>query len=87
MITNAQIYQLWREAAEAGDMVQVHICTVALGDENPVTNADSFEDRFGGHGLSAHEQRSIMAIKTRKQAIEICAKVIADAAAQMDPHQ
>lgn len=72
LVTDEQISQLRREAAEAGDLVQVAICDVALGiyDEQKVWVDKAAARRVRG--------------MTADQAREICAKVIADAAAQAE---
>lgn len=81
-ITDAQIRTLRTEARAAGDAVQAHACSVALGDEEPVTDGNAWEDRYGGGGFSRVEARGMMAVKSADQAREMCAKAIRAAAAQ-----
>jgi hypothetical protein len=80
-ITDAQIRTLRDEARAAGDGAQVHICGLALGDEEPVTDADAFEARYGGGGFASWERDAILACETRSAARAECARVIADAVA------
>lgn len=75
-ITSAQIRALRTEAGEAGDSAQVAVCNIALGNEEPVTTAAAWEDRFGGGGHSDSERKAIMAARTTEQAQQICADVI-----------
>lgn len=77
MITDKQIKNLRREAAEAGDLVQVHVCDVALGLEEPIETAEQWEERYGGGGFDASERRAITAVGSQEQAREMCAKAIA----------
>ncbi len=69
-ITNSQISQLRREASSAGDLSQVAICEVALGTYDA--------EKIWIDKAAARRVRGMSAEKAH----EICAKVIADAAAQ-----
>lgn len=82
--TDDQLRALRAEAGEAGDVVQAWICAVALGDEDPLGDAETYECRFGGSGLSRKERASVLAIVSREDAVRECARVIADAAAQAE---
>lgn len=75
-ITDADVRRLRAEAAEHGDDAQVHICSVALGEEKPITTAARFESRYGGGGYSAAERTAIMRIKSQKQAWAACARAL-----------
>lgn len=81
-ITDAQIRTLRVEARAAHDSVQVHVCSVALEEEQPVTDGIAWEERYGGGGFLRHEQLAIMAVKTSEQARAMCAKAIGNASAQ-----
>lgn len=83
-VSDEQITALRQEAAQAGDLAQVHICSVALGDEDPVTTADAFETRYGGGGFDAAETRAMMAVGSAAEARAYCAQIITDAAAMDD---
>lgn len=78
-ITEDQIRALRTEAAQAGDRVQVHICDVALGDEEPVTTVREFKERYGGRGYGRRERAEIMNVTSREQAWDMCAQAIIDA--------
>lgn len=83
-ITTRQIRELRNAAGSASDLVMAHICSVALDEQEPVTTAAAFEDRYGGGGFGRDEQRKIMAIESQEQAWAECERVIADAAAQRE---
>lgn len=76
LITAAQIRAMRNEAQAAGDVVQVHACDVALGEQDPVTTAADYEDRYGGGGLSASDRKEIMAISGVDDAMALCAAAI-----------
>lgn len=78
--TDRQIRALRAEAA--GDLVLVHICAVALGEQEPITTGEEWEERYGGGGFSGHERRAIMAIASQEQAVAECAAAIAAAHAE-----
>lgn len=82
-ITDDQIRQLRDEAAAAGDDVQRIICDIALGEEEPTPTADAWEDRWGGGGFAAWEEREIRSVTSAEDAREVCQRAI-DAARAMD---
>ena len=74
-VTDPDIRALADEAGAHGDLVQRHICRVALGLEEPVTIPEDLEDRYDG-GLRDDERAEIMAIKTPEQARRVCEAAI-----------
>ncbi len=81
-VTETQIRRLRVEARDAGDLGQVHICNIALGELDPVTTADEFESRYGSCGLSASELAVIFTCDSQETAWRACTRVISDAKAQ-----
>lgn len=81
---NAQIRALRDEASAAADIVMVHACGVALGEQSLVVDACQFEERYGGGGLSPRERDQIMAIGSRTDAMVVITKAVNGARA-VDP--
>jgi hypothetical protein len=75
-LTHNMIYALRTEAGAAGDLVIGHACGVAIGDEDPVTTADAWEERYGGGGHSRDERAGVLAIDSPAVARRVCAVAI-----------
>ena len=82
-LTDDMIHELREEAKEHGDDALVHICDVALGNEDPVTTANAFEDRYGGGDMYS-AQRAILACDGAETARAECAAAITSARAMGD---
>ena len=82
-LTDDMIHELREEAGAAGDDALGHICDVALGNEDPVTTANAFEDRYGG-GDMYDAQRAILACDSVETARGQCAAAITSARAMDD---
>lgn len=80
-ITTAQIRELRAEAIEAGDDVQVILCDIATGDEDPIATGVAWEERFGGGGFEGHQRVTIMGCTSAEVAREMCADAIRAASA------
>ena len=79
-LTDDMISDLRDEAKEHGDEALVHVCDVALGNEDPVTTGDAFENRYGG-GDMYPAQRAILACDGVETARAECAAAITSARA------
>lgn len=84
MVSDSDIRDLRAAAGEASDLVQVHACSVALGDESPVTGPEAYEERYGGSGMDATERARIMRIDSATTARRLCERAILDARAQRE---
>lgn len=78
-LTLPMVHALRTEASANSDFVTYHICGVVIGDEDPVTTAEAWEDRYGGGGFRRVEQAAIMAVDSREAARRRVADVINEA--------
>ena len=78
-ISNAQILDLLAEAMVDGDDVLVHVCGVAIGDEEPISTPEEWEERYGGGGYAPGHMDGCIRFDSVDSCRVECARVICEA--------